>query len=305
MTRRTESDESRLRPALDAECRFLETPRAGRVAYYADESAPKVPGARPLVLVHSLNAAPSAMEMKPLFEGFRGKRPVYALDLPGFGRSERGDRDYTPERLADAVDALVQAIGSEPVDLVALSLGAEIAARAVARAPARHASLCLISPTGFSPRNPPTGALVDGFERLLAMPWLGEPLFRGLTSEGSIRFFLARNFEGEPAAELIAYAAETARVPGARFAPFCFLTGRLFTSNACAVLYEPLMIPTLVLYDRDPNVRFDRLPGWLRGRANRSAVRIAPTLGLPHWEQPARCEEALETFWRTSVGTVA
>lgn len=287
-----------LRPAVDASCRTLDVPRAGRIACYADETSAAKSARRPLLLVHSLNAAPSAMEMTPLFERFRAERRVHALDLPGFGRSERGDRDYTPDLLADAVDAIGRSIGDGPIDVIALSLGAEIAARAVARDPSRYASLALISPTGFSGRNPPTGPLVEAFARALATPWLGEPLFRALTSEASIRFFLSRNFEGEPDSEMIDYAAETARQPGARFAPFRFLTGRLFTPNALEVLYEPLTIPTTVLFDRDPNVGFDRLAEWVRARPNRSSIRIAPTLGLPHWEQLERCAEALEAFWR-------
>lgn len=290
-----------LRPALDAEWRTLDTPRAGRIGWYADESASGPASDRPLVLVHSLNAAPSAMEMKPLFERFRGRRPVHALDLPGFGRSERGDRDYTPELLADAVEALVLALDRGPVDVVALSLGAEIAARAIGRDPSRYASLGMLSPSGFSTRNPPTGPIVDGFERLIGRPWVGEPLFRMLTSEASIRFFLARNFEGAPAEELIAYAGESARQPGARFGPLRFLAGRLFTPNAFERLFAPLAVPALVLFDRDPNVRFDRLPDWLSARPNRTAVRIAPTLGLPHWEQPERCVAALESFWAGEV----
>jgi pimeloyl-ACP methyl ester carboxylesterase len=242
------------------------------------------------------------MEMKPLFERYRGTRSVYALDLPGFGRSARGDRDYTPELLAAAIDALVREIARGPVDLIALSLGAEIAARAIALGPDDYATLCMISPTGFGSRNPPTGPLVDGFASLLGIPWLGEPLFRLLTSEASIRFFLARNFAGEPADELIAYACDTARQPGARFAPFRFLSGRLFTPDALERLHAPLALPVLVLFDRDPNVRFDRLSDWLRARPGRTSVRIAPTLGLPHWEQLDRCADALEAFW-SAAGT--
>ena len=61
--------------------------------YYADT---RVSG-KPLLLLHSMNAAPSSMEMKPLFEHYRQQRPVYAPDLPGFGQSERADRSYSPE----------------------------------------------------------------------------------------------------------------------------------------------------------------------------------------------------------------
>lgn len=80
-----------LKPAIpDAEHRVIRT-EAGNLFCYADTSAP----GRPLLLVHSVNAAASSIEMRPLFELFRGKRPVYALDLPGFGFSSRRDRVYS------------------------------------------------------------------------------------------------------------------------------------------------------------------------------------------------------------------
>src|SRR5258707_816325 len=75
------------------------SPKAGQLSYYADTSA----AGRPLVLLHSVNAAGSAYEMRPLFEAYRGKRPVYALDLPGFGFSERSNRVYSWRLFTDAI----------------------------------------------------------------------------------------------------------------------------------------------------------------------------------------------------------
>jgi pimeloyl-ACP methyl ester carboxylesterase len=46
----------------------------------------------PMLLVHSVNASASAAEMAPLFDYYRQSRSVYALDLPGFGFSDRSDR---------------------------------------------------------------------------------------------------------------------------------------------------------------------------------------------------------------------
>src|SRR5690606_14489158 len=77
-----------LPPALEAERRAF-VDRYGRLlAMYADTRG----SGRRVVLVHSVTAAASAYEMRPLFEALRGSRPVYALDLPGFGFSDRSDR---------------------------------------------------------------------------------------------------------------------------------------------------------------------------------------------------------------------
>src|SRR5688500_10817894 len=73
-----------LRPALDASRRTILNARAGCVSCYEDTSG----SGTPVLLLHSINAAASAYEMRPLFEALRGERPVFAPDLPGFGLSE-------------------------------------------------------------------------------------------------------------------------------------------------------------------------------------------------------------------------
>lgn len=76
----------RLPEALDAPRREVRLPGVGLVSYYS--AGPE--SAAPLLLVHSINAAPSAFEMRPLFEHYRAARPVYARTFRGSGsRSAR------------------------------------------------------------------------------------------------------------------------------------------------------------------------------------------------------------------------
>ena len=84
------------------------------------------------MLIHSINAAASAYELRPLFMEYRGRRPLYAPDLPGFGFSERGDREYSPALYVAAITDLLRSQVREmgPVDLVALSLGGGSSRRA-------------------------------------------------------------------------------------------------------------------------------------------------------------------------------
>ncbi|MCA9961666.1 MAG: hypothetical protein KC443_21655, partial [Anaerolineales bacterium] len=78
--------------AITAEKKRFFNQMAGHINYYYDTSG----SGRPLLLIHSVNAAASAYEMRPLFEHSRGTRPVYASDLPGYGFSDREARNYTP-----------------------------------------------------------------------------------------------------------------------------------------------------------------------------------------------------------------
>jgi pimeloyl-ACP methyl ester carboxylesterase len=235
--------------ALTGELRALDGV-AGRLAYYAPRGTP--PAEVPLLLVHSLNAAATSYEMKPLYEHYAPRRPVYALELPGFGFSERSDRPYSPRLMTDAVLAMVAEIrrlhGDAPFDAIALSLSAEFLARAAVEAPGVFRSVGLVSPTGFDKRGARPGP--PGSTR--AIPWLHaaftvplwrRPFYDLLTSRPSIRFFLRKTWGAKEIDEdLLAYDYLTARQPGAEHAPFYFVSGYLF-SRDIGQIYESLALP--------------------------------------------------------------
>jgi pyruvate dehydrogenase E2 component (dihydrolipoamide acetyltransferase) len=86
-----------------------------------------------------------------LQEPMAARHRVYALDLPGHGTSSKEVGDGSLGTLADAILAVLDAIGAERAHLVGHSLGGAAAAAAAARDPRRVASLTLIAPSGFGP----------------------------------------------------------------------------------------------------------------------------------------------------------
>ena len=281
-----------LTPALDAEQFAFSLNGGVTLRGYRGE----VREGTPLVLVHSINAAPSAMEMRPLFEYFRDKRPVWAPDLPGFGLSDRPDVDYTSSLYARWLAEWLESLPG-PADVVTLSLTGEFVARAILEQGTKVRSLSLISPTGMGFRSPRPVASSSPVDRFLRSRWVGQSLFSALTSRPSIRWFLGQAFVGPTPEYLVRYACETTRQPGAHFAPLTFLTFRLFTEQAISRLYSRLKNPCLVLYDRDPNIGFERLPELTDVHGNWAAKQLSPSLGLPHWELKEETIAALEDFW--------
>jgi hypothetical protein len=176
-------------------------------------------------------------------------------------------------------------------------LTGEFVARAILEQGTLVRSLTLISPTGMGTANPPS--LPDGsrLERLLNSPWVGQSLFRALTTKASIRWFLNKAFVGPTPEYLVQYAWETARQPGAHLVPLKFLTFSLFTEQAMSRLYSRLTLPCLVLYDDDPNIGFERLPELIDASGQWTINRLVPSKGLPHWELPADTITALDEFW--------
>lgn len=281
--------------ALDASRHDFVSEQAGRIHYYADTTG----SGRPLMLIHSINAAPSAFEMKPLFERYRAQRPVYALDLPGFGHSDRSNRRYSPELYATAIADFLEQVVKVPADLIAFSLGCEFAARATLMQPKLVTSLTLLSPTGFNTRGLPSGKAAERVHKFLSVPVLNDGLFALLTTRTSIKYFYRQAFaEGIPP-ELVDYAHATTHQPGAKYAPLYFLSGQLFTQQAGATLYGRLTQPVLAIYDKDPNIDFHELPDFLSRHPTWRAERVTPTNGMPQWEKPAATGEAIDRFWAT------
>jgi pimeloyl-ACP methyl ester carboxylesterase len=289
--------------AIDAQRDCFNSNDAGRLSYYADRSA----GGRPIVLIHSINASGSAYEFRPLFEHYRCRRPVYALDLPGFGFSDRSARRYSPELYQSAiVDFLSSQVGG-PADVVALTLSVEFVARAALERPDLVHSIAMISPTGFG--EPGTGGggtssqqvsrncAGDALYPVISFPLWGRALYDLIATRRSIRFFLQQCFVGAVDAGLLEYGYATSHQPGAHHAPLYFISGELFTPDVRQSVYERLKQPALVIYDRDPFARFDALPAMLQKHLNWRAARITPTLGLPQFERLPDTARELDVFW--------
>lgn len=274
---------------------------AGRISYYSDTSG----SGRPLVLVHSINAAASAYEVGPLFAHYRGTRPVYALDLPGYGFSDRGKRIYHPELFENALTDFLAAVVGAQADVIALSLGGEFSARAALSHPELVHSLVMISPTGLnpikpsrSPIYPDTRGVNNALHAGLSAPLWGRALFDFLVTHTSIEYFLQKSFVGQVPPGLIEYGYLTTHQPDAENAPLYFISGKLFTPSVRTQVYERLRVPTLVIYDRDPYTRFKMLPDLLLKNPNWQAVRLIPSKGLPHFERLADTVDVINGFYK-------
>jgi pimeloyl-ACP methyl ester carboxylesterase len=282
-----------LPPAVSGERLHLDTP-SGRVTCYraGPAPAPGMPAPPPMLLVHSVNAAASAYEVRPLHEFFAASRTVYTPDLPGYGLSERRPGEYTPRLMTDALHAVVALIrrehGPVPVDALALSRASEFLARAANEDPAAFRSLALVSPTGFSGSKrrygPPGGTRkVDALYRLFSRPGIGAPVFGWLTRPGVIRYFLQRTWGGKDIDEgMWAYDVATTRQPGAWHAPISFLTACLFSADVNA-LYEKLEMPVWMSHGVRGDFVDYRGIDTVRGRPNWTFT-VFQTGALPHFE---------------------
>jgi pimeloyl-ACP methyl ester carboxylesterase len=259
----------------------------------------------PLLLVHSVNAAASAHELRPLFERWQQTHTVYAPDLPGFGESRRDDVAYSPRLYTDSLHAVVDKLrqwhGAAPLPALALSLGCEFLARAASERPDMFSRLVLVSPTGLNGtaarRGPPGGTrAVPGLHRILSVPLWGPLLFRALTRPAVVRYFLERTWGSKTIDERMWQdAVATARAPGAHHAPLHFLGGGLFSGDIGAV-YESLTMPVWACHGTRGDFTDYRGKAALQGRPNWHFTVFDNTGALPYFEQPEAFTTELRGF---------
>ena len=289
-----------LPPALPGDRLEIDT-AAGRVSVYVSGPSDGVP----LLLVHSVNAAASAYEVRPLYLHYESERPVYAIDLPGFGFSERSDRIYTPRTMADALHDVVVVIRAahhdEPVDVIALSLSCEYAARAALERPADFRSLGLISPTGLDKALSGEGRAQStrGSKLKLgvaSVPIWSRALFDLFVSRPSMRFFLEKTWGSKRIDEgLFAYDQLSAHQPGAEHVVWSFLSGFLFADDISRI-YKLLELPVWEVHGTRGDFVDYRYERDVKDRPNWSLEEF-DTGAFPHFERLEAVVRSYDRFW--------
>ncbi|MBL8057058.1 MAG: alpha/beta fold hydrolase [Anaerolineales bacterium] len=148
------------------------------------------PEAPALVLIHGLGD--EADTWRHLFQPLAERYYVTALDLPGFGRSDKPRRAYTLPFLRDTVLALLDALGLARAALLGHSLGAVIAQSVALAQPERIPALTLLDGSLTS-----RAAKLNQGLLLMALPVVGAQIYNGLRRDPraayeSLRPFYAR-----------------------------------------------------------------------------------------------------------------
>ncbi|HLZ08453.1 MAG TPA: alpha/beta fold hydrolase, partial [Chloroflexota bacterium] len=136
-----------LESALPGNGRFYHWSLGGQIAnvYYKRSEG----DGAPVVLIHGIDAAASSSEMRHIFAGLSEHHRVYALDLLGFGLSDRPARRYRTTDYLDLIEGFLRDVVRAPAAVVASSLSAAYAVTVAARSPELIDSLLLVCPTGL------------------------------------------------------------------------------------------------------------------------------------------------------------
>ena len=248
---------------------------------------------RPIVLVHGVHAAASSFEMRNIFEPLAQQHAAFAVDLLGFGKSERPDAPYSGALYAELVADFLRERIERPAVLVGSSLSATYVVAAARSHPDLVDRVILFSPTSVTS----TGAGGQAFARLLSVPVLGQAAFNLLVSHASIQSYLRRAYADATLVDdtLVGQNWATAHQPDARLAPAAFVAGHLdlpFDTNR-----TPIAAPILVLRGDTPGIGAQASDAELRALGPRVTIETVGGTGqLPHDEAPDRVLGMLTTW---------
>ena len=201
------------------------------------------PAAPALALLHTPALGASSHEMRKIAGTLAQHYHVYALDLPGFGLSDRPAIDYSAQIYSDMLrDFLAEVIG-QPVTLLASGLSCNYAVVVAASNPDLCARLVLISPYALSG----AARVPDALGRLVALPPLAFILYPLLCGRQALRGLLAArhhlNVRAVAASDIDQLYATTHQF-GAEHAPLALIAGRLDSdaTREFAALTQPMLI---------------------------------------------------------------
>ncbi|QLK25725.1 alpha/beta hydrolase [Natrinema zhouii] len=251
-----------------------------------------------MLLLHGVHTGASSNEFQPILEQLAEDYHVYAVDLPGFGRSERPPLVYSATLYAEFVRDFADDVTDEPI-VVASSLTGAFAADAADET--EFERLVLICPTDE------TGDERPWVRTLLRTPIVGTTLYNFLASKPSIRYFYDRDgyYDSDRIdAEEVQYAWDSAHQPGARYAPASFAAGTLDPEFDLATALAALETPTTLVWGRDAELVPLREGRDLAEAADLDLVVIDYATQLPHAEHPDKFVEYLSAeLPRAGIGS--
>jgi pimeloyl-ACP methyl ester carboxylesterase len=234
-----------------------------------------------LLLLHGY--AESLMAYRPMFDGLAARTRVVAVDLPGFGLSDKPTGSYHLEAYVDRMSAFIDQHIPGPVVVVGHSMGGEVAAALAIHRPDRIVGVVLIASAGYGLSSTATVITRDGAEVLgwvnaavgeLVVPlhdpaWMTEP----------------EEWRGYDPLLDPAFRSASAQVL------------REFDFAALRTRFHEIGQPTLIIWgNRDPTIPLAYGEAMAEAIDCSRMIPISRTLHRPHQTEPGLVTDAILQF---------
>lgn len=148
--------------------------------------------AKPLVLIHSFAPGASSFEWRKNIEALADHFHIYAIDLLGFGLSDRPAIDYTAETYVDLIGDFLKEVVGKPSIVVAHGLSCAYAIIVAYRRPQLYEKLIMVSPPVTLLDEQTPGVTDTARKTVLKLPIVGEFIYNILTSRRALQNYYDR-----------------------------------------------------------------------------------------------------------------
>jgi pimeloyl-ACP methyl ester carboxylesterase len=247
-------------------------------------------GSGPITIVYVHGLLSTSASWKRALVPASGGRPALAVDLPGFGYSDRPwPHDYTVGGQAEGLLRYLDARGFERVVLVGNSLGGGVCLVAAAARPSRVAALVLVGSAS------PISRIPWNF-RLLRVPIIGEIEMEFLirpVMELALRYRLFARGE-RVTQEEVDEDWRSVRVPGTRRAALAAVRS---SNRGYEGLLTRIRVPTLVLWGKEDRILPPEEGLRLSTEIPGARLVVLPDTGhIPQEETPEQFSRAVQQF---------
>lgn len=271
----------------------------GRVAFY------RMGRGTPLLLVHHPHPGGSSWEWRKVFPELANHHTVYALDLLGFGLSEKPNIPYSGAMFADLLHDFAQDVIGHPAMAIGSVLGASYLVNVAVRRPEALSRLVLVNPTGIVPPHLSV-PMEEATWLTLHTPVVGTSLYYALVSRAAIEQALRVHYYHDPSmvtSGLVDYIHTAAHQPGSQYAAAAFLAGRLNLPMRMA--FAALTQPTQMFWGREAFFTPLSDAADLLYRDPRASLEVVADCGMfPHDEKAGAFLQGVQAF-ETTVDSAA
>ncbi|MDP3276558.1 MAG: alpha/beta fold hydrolase [Deltaproteobacteria bacterium] len=261
--------------------------RQNRRMYVENRAALTERGRTATLFVHGFASNRDTWAM--IEPALRQDRATIAVDLPGFGLSDRTEGDYSPYALADDLVTLLDHLGVPRCDVVAHSWGSSVALALAMRHPTRIRRLVVIGAWVYEEQIPP-------FFRWAREPGVGEGLFELFYRERLEDRAPMGFAEGTEVPQATVDAIERSlERPGTLRAALAAVRGQYYAHMESQ--YRTIAARSLVMYGEDDRVALPRYGARLaRELQDGRMVTVGASGHFPMFEAPGTVRRLVRDF---------
>lgn len=217
---------------------------------------------------------------------------VYALDLPGFGFSDKPPIDYTPMMFADTLSLFIDRLRLGAVHLIGSSIGGSICGLVTLDYPERVRTLTMIDPRVYPP------APKSPINRMIALPILGRVLLKTFNNRTATALTLREYYYDKTQVDnsLIDHYYEPLTTRGSNWSVHSLMRNCDY-SEILGARTHLINRPTLIIWGEHDHL-FPLSDGQqLHAEIPNSRLTVIPKAGhLPHEEQAEVVNDLLVKF---------